>query len=121
MLFFIDVRTAGRLVLRELLSCRFDFTAYTLGIRRVIPRHDSLTLHIESDDHAERVLGALLPIHAPDSAVFGITGLRIRQHTDRAVELHRLGYTTSLWLAGPPASVWKRIERDRLAFTLDQG
>ncbi|GGO58809.1 hypothetical protein [Streptomyces lasiicapitis] len=107
--------------LRELIRCRYEFTAYTFGIRRVIPRSESLTLHVESEAHAERVLRALLPSHDPTSEVFGITGVRIRQYTDRAIELHRLGQHTSLVLTGPAVSVWKRIEHDKLTETLDRG
>ncbi|WP_333733738.1 hypothetical protein [Streptomyces sp. IBSBF 3010] len=103
-------------VFGAILTSHNRFTEFPLGIRSVRPRPASLEVEVESESRGKNLLIALLPDYEVDTGeVSGTPGLRIRQITERGLELHLDGRRTSLWLTGMPRSAWRRIVKDRAA------
>ncbi|MFB8085035.1 hypothetical protein [Streptomyces sp. NPDC055992] len=103
-------------VFRAILTSHNRFTEYPFGIRSVRPRPTSLEVEVESESRGNHLLIALLPDYEVGTGeVSGTPGLRIRQITERGLELHLDGRRTSLWLTGMPRSAWRRIVKDRAA------
>ncbi|MEV8347104.1 hypothetical protein [Streptomyces niveus] len=98
----------------EIVDSRGDFTAYPFGIRRVRPLADTIELEMESERRANEILRRILPSYEPDGEVHGVPALRIRQRTQKGIEVHQCGRATSAWLTGLPARAWKRIEAETL-------
>lgn len=103
-------------VFGTILTSHNRFTEFPFGIRSVRPRPTSLEVEVEVESRGKTLLIALLPDYEVDTAeVAGMPGLRIRQITERGLELHLAGRRTSLWLTGMPRSAWRRIAKDRAA------
>ncbi|MFJ2094732.1 hypothetical protein ACIOEW_36590 [Streptomyces sp. NPDC087901] len=103
-------------VFDELLKSRNRFTEFTFGIRRIHPHPDTLKIEVESEQRATDLLHRLLPVYELDTGeVYGLLGLRIRQISERGIELHICDRQTSLWLTGLPPSAWRRITKNRPA------
>ncbi|MEU5958821.1 hypothetical protein [Streptomyces sp. NPDC047525] len=106
-------------VLHQLLDSNGAFTQFTFGIRQVQPGTDSIQLEVESRERADKFLRTILPSYEPGGEVHGLPGLRIRQRTAKAIEIHQLGRQTSVWLSGLSQGEWKRVESDALDILVD--
>ncbi|MYU48391.1 hypothetical protein GTV15_20635 [Streptomyces sp. SID7803] len=105
-------------VFGAILTSHNRFTEYPFGIRSVHPppnQPGSRGREREArQEPADRAPAGLRGGHRRGSPAR--RGLRIRQITERGLELHIDGRRTSLWLTGmPPRSAWHRIVKDRAA------